>query len=278
MFDKINNRFKGDNLTNIWPDKFKLENRIALVTGGAGFLGSYICRALTQAGAKVFIGDTDKEKGNSLEKEMLNENLVAEYVYLDISSEESVVKCIDYITAKNNNIDILINNAYPRTNDWGDVFEDISFQSWKQNIDIHLNGYFLCCQKVVKKMKENNNGCIINMSSIYGVVGPDLSIYEGTDIIILPPAYGVIKSGIINLTRYLSAYYGKNNIRVNSISPGGVFNHQNKKFIENYSKNTPMGRMANPEEIASAVLFLASDAASYITGHNLMVDGGWTSV
>jgi len=183
-----------------------------------------------------------------------------------------VKKIID----KEKKIDIWINCAYPRTDDWLEEFEDIKYESWKKNIDMHLNGYFLCCQQIVKQMKKQKNGSIINFSSIYGIVGPDHSIYKGTNKS-MPAAYSAIKGGIITFTKYLSTYYAKHGIRVNAICPGGIYDQQPKVFVKKYEEKTPMKRMGKPEEIAGPVIFLASDASSYITGHVLVVDGGWTA-
>ena len=142
---------------------------------------------------------------------------------------------------------------------------------------MQLNSNFYITQLVSKEMIKNKSGSIINMGSIYGLVGPDFSIYEGTNII-NPPAYSAIKGGIINFTKYLSSYLGKHNIRVNSISPGGIFDNQNKVFVENYSKKVPLSRMGNPEDISPGLIFLLSNDSNYITGHNLVIDGGWTSI
>lgn len=146
------------------------------------------------------------------------------------------------------------------------------------NVDIQLNSCFYISQQVLKIMKQQNSGSIVNIASIYGVVGNDFSVYENTDGMTSPAAYSAIKGGIINFTRYLSSYYGKHNINVNCVSPGGIFNHQNEKFVEQYEAKVPLKRMGKPEEIAPAVSFLLSDEATYISGQNLIVDGGWTAI
>jgi len=263
-------------LINIWPDRFGLTNKVVVVTGGAGLIGEKICWACGQAGAKVVIADIDEEKARKLEREMHKKKLEAYYVHMDITSENSVKSAIKQLVDREGRIDVWINNAYPRTHDWGNKLEDVKLQSWKKNVDMHLNGYFICIQNVIKIMKQQKSGCIINFGSIYGVVGPTFSIYEGTDMT-MPAAYSAIKGGIINFTRYLASYLGKYNIRVNAVCPGGVFDNQDPIFVGRYSKHTPLGRMASAEEIAAPVVFLASEAASYITGHILMVDGGWTA-
>mgnify|MGYP000570870335 FL=1 len=145
-----------------------------------------------------------------------------------------------------------------------------------KNVDLQLNSTFLCCQLVLEIMKKQKSGSIVNMASIYGVVGPDFSIYNGTTMT-MPAAYSAIKGGVVNFTRYLACYFGPHSIRINSVSPGGVFNNQESVFVENYVKNVPLRRMALPNDISPAVAFLLSDNSSYLTGQNIIIDGGWTS-
>jgi NAD(P)-dependent dehydrogenase (short-subunit alcohol dehydrogenase family) len=201
----------------------------------------------------------------------------AHVVRLDIRSESSIAAAVDSASAKTGRLDILVNNAYPRTSDWGRKWEDIPAQSWRENVDMHMNGYFLGCRAAGEHMKARGGGAIINMGSIYGMVGPDFGIYEGTGIT-NPAAYAAIKGGILNLTRYLASYYGPAGVRVNSLSPGGVEDGQDPKFVAQYSRRCPLGRMATVEDITGGIVFLASDAARYVTGHNLVMDGGWTAI
>ena len=263
-------------MTAIWPDRFIIEKRTAMVTGGAGLIGKEVVRALAEAKANVIIGDVDSEGGKGLEKKLIDQGLDVSFIELNINDLQSVEYVINSIKERYGGIDIWVNCAYPRTEDWGEKFENISQESLKKNVDMHLNGYFLCCQKIAEEMKKGDGGVIINFGSTYGVVGPRFDIYEGTDMT-MPAPYSMIKGGIINFTRYLATYYARYNIRVNAVCPGGVYDGQNEGFVKKYSENTPMGRMAGPEEIAGPVLFLCSDAASYITGEVLMVDGGWTA-
>jgi NAD(P)-dependent dehydrogenase (short-subunit alcohol dehydrogenase family) len=244
----------------------KLTDKIILLTGGNGLLGKAIQQNLVLQGAVVINADIevqDSEDCTSLK--------------CDITIEESVKRVVELILKRYGRIDGLINNAYPRTKDWGVKFEDIPFLSWQKNIDFQLNSYFLLSQTVLASMKEKKSGSIVNIGSIYGVVGPDFSIYEGTEMT-NPAAYSAIKGGLINLTRYLASYYGPHQVRVNCVSPGGVFDNQPEKFIKNYNRKVPLGRMARPGDIAPAVSFLLSDEASYITGQNLIIDGGWTCI
>lgn len=261
--------------SKIWPDKFKLDNKRVVVTGGAGLIGKELCIGFSQANALAIIADSDDDKGKELEKDIICTGDKAVYHKLDITSEESVDGLIRFCEEEYGRIDVWINAAYPRTDDWGKKFEEIPYNSWKENVDMHLNGCFLCCQRAAEYMKTKKKGGIINFGSIYGVLSPRFPLYSDTDMT-SPAAYSAIKGGIINFSRYLAAYYAPYGIRVNVVCPGGVYDDQGSGFVDRYSENTPLGRMAEPEEIVGPVMFLASDAASYITGHVLMVDGGWS--
>ncbi|MBZ0155806.1 MAG: SDR family oxidoreductase [Alphaproteobacteria bacterium] len=250
---------------------FSCHEKIAVVTGGSGLLGREIVKGLSDFGAVVYAADIDKDKA----KDIIASDGIG-YVYLDVAYESSIKEAIDNIVQTHGRIDVFVNSAYPRTADWGLKFEQIQFESLKRNLNDHLGGYFMCCQTVAEQMKLQGSGSIINLASIYGVVGPDFSIYEGTQMT-MPAAYSAIKGGIIAVTKYLATYYGKYNVRANAISPGGILDNQHTIFVENYSRKTPLGRMGLPNEITGAVIFLASEASSYVTGQNLMIDGGWTA-
>ncbi|HDH53711.1 MAG TPA: SDR family oxidoreductase, partial [Nitrospirae bacterium] len=175
-------------------------------------------------------------------------------------------------------IDILINNAWPRTDDWGARFEKIKADSLYKNLCDHAGGYFLCCQHAANYMKKQKEGVILNMGSIYGVVGPHFPIYENTDMT-CPAAYSLIKGGIHTFTKYLATYLAPYNVRVNCMAPGGIADNtrQESDFVEKYNKNTPLGRMGKPEDLIGPTIFLISDASRYVTGEVLVVDGGWTA-
>ena len=193
----------------------------------------------------------------------------------DISDENSVKELLKNIKEEYKIIDGLVNTAYPRTEDWGKKEQLLNFESWKENLNLHLGGYYLMSINVAEIMKDQGCGSIINFGSIYGVSVPDFSIYEGTEMT-TPIPYPSIKAGINLLTKYIASYYGLYNIRANVIAPGGVFDNQPEKFIQNYIKKVPLRRMTNPDDIVGPVIFLLSDASAYITGQILMVDGGWT--
>lgn len=244
---------------------FSIKDKIIVVTGGNGLLGKKMITSFRDQGATAIAADIhfDNQNDNCL--------------LMDITSGKSVQEALKAIIDKYEKIDGWVNNAYPRTNDWGDKLENIRLESWRKNVDMHLNGYFLCCQEVLKIMKNQGSGSLVNMSSIYGLVGPDFSVYDNTEMT-MPAAYSAIKGGITNLTRYLASYYGAYQVRVNTVSPGGIFDNQPESFVKRYNEKVPMKRMGSPEDIVSAVHFLLSDDSAYITGHNLVVDGGWTSI
>ncbi len=242
-----------------------LLDKIIIVTGGSGLLGREIIKNLESKGAMVI--NADISVFTDFEKHTTN---------VDITSEESISNAIKWVVDSYGKIDGLVNNAYPRTKDWGTKFEDITYDSWQKNVDIQMNSTFLFIQKIMPELLKTK-GSIVNMTSIYGVVGNDLTIYENTSINSAAP-YSAIKGGVINFTRYLASYYGRQGVRVNCVSPGGIFDNQHETFVANYEKKVPMGRMGNPDDIAPAVSFLLSDEAKYITGQNLIVDGGWTAI
>lgn len=243
-----------------------LTSKVIVVTGGCGLIGKAIICDLIERGAITINADI------AVESDIRNGT-----VQCDVTSVASVKECIKLVLSTFGQIDGWVNNAYPRTKDWGSQFEDILIASWRDNVDLQLNSIFICSQAILAVMKQQQFGSVINISSIYGVVGPDFSIYDGTEMT-MPAAYSAIKGGVVNLTRYLSSYYGKYGVRVNCVSPGGIFDHQNHLFVSQYEKKVPMRRMGKPDDIGPSVSFLLSDDAGYITGQNLIIDGGWTAI
>ena len=248
-----------------------LKKKLAFVIGGNGLIGKKISLSLALHGAKVVIIDKNIK---NLKK--LNSKII--YEQLDVTQEDAYRK-YSKIMKKYKSPDIFINCSYPRTKDWeNNSIKKISLKSLKKNIDYHLISYTWLAKETAEKMKKSKkNTSIILLSSIYGILGQDLTLYERTSMR-ENLSYSVIKGGIVNLSKQLASYYGKDKIRVNTICPGGVFDGQNRTFVKNYNKRVPLKRMAKSQEIANVVLFLSSDASSYITGSTLIVDGGWSAV
>jgi NAD(P)-dependent dehydrogenase (short-subunit alcohol dehydrogenase family) len=255
-------------------DLFRLDGKVALVTGGAGIYGVHITRALAEVGAHVVVASRSLERCERTAEDLRRENLKVSAMHLDLGSSESVVSLCGDIVSEFGRLDILFNNAVARAG--GDP-STVTEEDWIAAMQINSTGFFLSCKIFGEQMIKQRSGVIVNISSIYGVVGPNFNIYEGTTMT-SPANYAFAKGGMINFTRYMASYYGRFGIRVNAISPGGFQTDQPDVFIRNYSKQTPLGRMATDDDIKGAAVFLASDASAYITGHNLMVDGGWTAI
>ena len=242
----------------------KFKDKVIIVTGGSGLLGKAIVNSIVAEGGTCI--NADIQRGEN-----------GEFVHCDITDPDSIRQTVKNIAEKFGKIDGLVNNAYPRTKDWGNKFEAIDIESWRKNVDMQMNSCFVFCQAVCEQMKLRQSGSIVNIGSMHGVVAPDFGVYNGTQMT-SPGAYAAIKGGIIHFTKYLASYFGSSNIRVNCVSPGGIFDNQNPIFVENYLQRVPLKRMGNPSDIAGPVTFLLSDEAAYITGHNLLVDGGWTII
>ena len=258
---------------------FDLSGRIVIITGAAGNLGSKYAEGLTQAGANVVLADIDyatcKQLGKQLENKYSIKNLA---IKLDLNDKSSIENMVSKTMKQFSKIDILINNAAYQGNSKSRKikFENFPLNEWNKAISVNLTGVFLTCQEVGKIMVKQKYGNIINISSTYGLVAPDQRIY-GTSGQNAAAFYSATKAALVNLTRYLASYWNRSGIRVNSLSPGGVENSQESNFIKKYSEKTMLGRMANKNEYVGAIIFLSSDASSYMTGSNLIVDGGWTA-
>jgi NAD(P)-dependent dehydrogenase (short-subunit alcohol dehydrogenase family) len=261
-----------------------LKNKVAVVTGALGLLGRQHCYALSEAGAVVAACDLNEDECKDFAFSLEGENLG---IGVDITSKESIVKLMEKILNKYRKIDVLVNNAAindmfenPAAAAEQSKFENYPLELWNKSLEVNVTGTFLCSQIIGSLMARQKNGVIINIASTYGIVAPDQSIYrkeDGTQSFYKSPAYPAAKGAIIALTKFLAAYWGKDGVRVNCLSPGGVENNQEEYFIKNYSEKTPLGRMAAPNDYKGAIVFLASDASSYMTGANLIVDGGWTT-
>ena len=250
---------------------FELGGRTAYVTGGCGLIGRAICEALVGAGARAVALDTGQVLAHASAAD-------PDAVAFDAADLDDVVDRVARLETAHGEADIWVNAAYPRTADWATSRPDVfDAESWRTNVDLQMNSYCLLAAAVAAAMAKRGAGSIVNVASIYGVVGPDFTIYEGLEMT-TPPAYSAIKGGIIGYTRYLASFHAARGVRVNAVAPGGVANDQPDAFVRNYARRTPMGRMAEAAEIAWPVVFLASDAASYVTGAVLPIDGGWTAV
>jgi NAD(P)-dependent dehydrogenase (short-subunit alcohol dehydrogenase family) len=309
------------------PDLFRLDGRVALVTGGAGLLGRRYCEALRQAGALVVIGDRDAARAQALAAELnaaasiqsvgpaaetagapLEPSASGEGpgpeqprttvralgVELDVADPASVQHCVDAARRAFGRIDILVNNAALTVRggaerlspaDYFAPFEDYKLDVWDQALRTNLTGMLLCAQAVGRQMlaQDPPGGVVVNVASTYGVVAPDQRLYEGVSSpyaqtgFNTPVSYAVTKTAVLGLTRYLATYWGSRHIRVNALTPHGVFDNHDAAFVRNFAYRSPLGRMARNDEYRGALLFLVSDASSYMTGANLIVDGGWTA-
>jgi len=269
-----------DNYMNVIDNIFSLSGKTAIVTGAAGQLGGEYVRALLGAGANVAALDIrpDNSKGNL--KEIDSERL--QLITVDITRRASIESALGKVLTHLGTPSVLINNAAidapPNASEQETgPFETYPESSWDVMMNVNLKGVFLCCQVIGGHMARTGGGSIINISSIYGMVSPDQRIYEYKDKPFFKPVtYSVTKSGILNLSRYLATYWAKNNVRVNTLTLGGVFNNQDNMFLKNYTDKVPLGRMAQQNEYNGAILYLASGASSYMTGANIIIDGGYS--
>ena len=259
-----------------------MKNKVVVLTGSSGRLGTEYSNILSEAGAQMILVDKDSQKNEKLKKSLIKKyNLKPLMLTVDISKQNEVEEMTKTIVKKYKKIDVLINNAFYNPNQSkhsSSSFEKFPLDLWNEVLNVNLTGIFLCSQSIGKIMVKQRKGVMVNISSVYGMVGADQRIY-GNSNLNSPISYAATKGGIINLTKYLAAYWHRKNIRVNTLSLGGVKDelYMSKQFIKNYSEKTMLGRMANKTEYDGALLFLCSEASSYMTGGNLVVDGGWTA-
>ncbi|WP_347156606.1 SDR family NAD(P)-dependent oxidoreductase [Pontibacter chitinilyticus] len=253
---------------------FSLQNKVALVTGGYGYLGTAISESLVEAGAQVYVLGRSQDKFEEAFKYITAGKISFEHC--DISSTESVQQAFRNIAQQAGKLDILVNNAFYSK---GQQPEQLSDEEWAYGIDGNLNSVYRCIREVIPFLKEQG-GKIINVSSMYGLVSPDFSIYEESPASLNPPHYGAAKAGVLQLTRYFACYLGKYNINVNAVTPGPFPNEkvqQDQAFIARLEKKNPLRRIGTPQDLKGAFVYLASDASAYMTGQNLVLDGGWTA-
>ncbi len=270
-------------------EKFDLMGRVAVVTGGGGLLGAEFCRTLAEAGAAVAVVDLNESTSHAVADALTEGGYKALGLSTDITQTASVRAAVEHVLSAYGRLDILVNSAAldpkfdPEAVNKGimpGAFEDYPLDLWNSALNVNLTGMFLMTQACVKPMlDQGKKGSIINICSTYGLDGPDQRIYvrDGKRVAFKPVYYTVTKAGVMGFTRYLAAYYAGTEIRVNALTPGGVFNNHEEYFVQNYSAKTILGRMAKKDEMNGALLFLASDASSYMTGNNVVVDGGWTA-
>jgi len=262
--------------------QFDLTGRVALITGAANILGPEFAAALAEFGAQVALADINGEACVRVAQkvsETYGTKTLA--TTADVTDEQEVVAMVEKVLSTFGHLDILINAAATKTSNYFKALAEYSLADWERVMAVNLTSMFLCAKYCVSHFIDRKQGNIINISSIYGVVGPDSRIYEGSwylnQQINTPPVYSASKGGVVSLTRYFATTLASHNIRANCITPGGVYSGQNEMFVDQYRARVPLGRMARREEMRGAMLFLASDASSYVTGQNLIVDGGWTA-
>jgi NAD(P)-dependent dehydrogenase (short-subunit alcohol dehydrogenase family) len=269
--------------------KFDLTGRVAIVTGGVGLLGAEFCRTLAEAGASIAVVDLNSASASAVADTLTKSGYNAQAFTTDITKPDTVNAMVENVLSAFGRIDVLVNSAAldpkfdPDAMKKGitpGAFEDYPLDQWNAALNVNLTGMFLVTQACVKPMiAQGKKGSIINICSTYGLNGPDQRIYikDGERVAYKPVYYTVTKAGVLGFTKYLAAYYAGTEIRVNALTPGGVFNNHEDYFVNNYSAKTIIGRMAKKDEMNGALLYLASDASSYMTGNNVVVDGGWTA-
>jgi NAD(P)-dependent dehydrogenase (short-subunit alcohol dehydrogenase family) len=270
---------------------FNLEQRVALVTGAVGLLGKEHCRALRRAGAHVVVADLDGAAASQFGEELRRDEAPGEALVLSVSLEvtqrDSLEAAKALVYGRFDRLDVLVNNAAindmfesPQAGAELSRFENYPMELWQRSLDVNVTGVFLCCQVLGTPMARAGRGSIINVASTYGLVGPDQKLYlrpDGSQSFFKSASYPATKGAVLSFTRFLAAYWGAAGVRVNALCPGGIENGQDEYFLRNYGARTPLGRMGRRDEMGGAIVFLASDASSYMTGASLVVDGGWTA-
>ncbi|MGJ0323122.1 oxidoreductase [Aliarcobacter cryaerophilus] len=254
-----------------------LKDKVVVITGGAGLIGKEFVKAVVENGAIAIIADINEDLGKKakedLSKELNTKNI--DFVQLDITSKESLNKCTDYLDNKYKKIDALVNNAYPRNKNYGRHFFDVEYSDFVENLGLNLGGYFTASQQFANYFENQGNGNIVNISSIYGVVAPRFEIYEDTTMT-TPVEYAAIKSGLIHLTKYMAKYFKGMNIRVNTLSPGGILDKQPEAFLKKYKEQCLNKGMLDNSDLKGTLVYLLSDMSKYVNGQNIIVDDGFS--
>ncbi len=267
-------------------DLFSLNGRVAIVTGAVGVLGRDHVRALAAAGANVVLVDLDEEKCREASSRLQSAHAARMLgVGADVRNSESITRLRDITLETFGHIDVLVNNA--AVNDVFDEsrsspdrtqFEQYPLEEWQKMFDVNVTGTFLCSQIIGTVMARQKRGSIVNIASTYGIVAPDQRLYQlpdGSQRFYKSPSYPATKGAVLAFSKFLASYWASSNVRVNCLSPGGVEDGQDEYFVKSYVARTPLGRMAQPSDYRGALIFLASDASAYMTGANVVVDGGW---
>lgn len=254
-----------------------LKDKVVVITGGAGLMGKEFVKAVIENNGIAIIADINAELGNGVKKKLSEEleSDTIDFVTLDITSKDSLNETIAYLNHKYGKIDALVNNAYPRNKNYGRHFFDIEYADFCENINLNLGGYFLASQQFGKYFQTQGYGNIINISSIYGVIAPKFEIYENT-IMTVPVEYAAIKAGLLHLTKYMAKYFKGMDIRVNALSPGGIFDHQPEPFLESYKKQCLNKGMLDKSDLKGPLIYLLSDMSQYVNGQNIVVDDGFS--
>lgn len=254
-----------------------LNNKIVVITGGAGLIGKEFVKAIIENNGIAVIADINEEIGinvkDKLSKELNTSKI--DFFKLDITSKESINTCIGYLDNKYSRIDALVNNAYPRNKNYGNYFFDVEYDDFVENIGLNLGGYFTTSQQFAQYFEKQKHGNIINISSIYGVSAPRFEIYNDTKMT-MPVEYAAIKSGLIHLTKYMAKYFKGLNIRVNTLSPGGILDNQPESFLKKYENECCNKGMLEKEDLTGTLIYLLSDMSKYVNGQNIIVDDGFT--
>ena len=254
-----------------------LNKKIIVITGGAGLIGQEFVKAVVEQNGIAIIADINEEVGKKVQNKLskkLNTNNI-DFIKLDITSKISLKKGIKYLDDKYGVIDALVNNAYPRNKNYARHFFDVEYSDFVENLGLNLGGYFTTSQQFSKYFQKQNHGNIINISSIYGVVSPKFEIYKDTKMTV-PVEYAAIKSGLIHLTKYMAKYFKGMNIKVNALSPGGIFDNQPQSFLNNYKNNCLNKGMLDKSDLKGTLVYLLSDMSKYINGQNIIVDDGFS--
>ncbi|MDK2083868.1 oxidoreductase [Aliarcobacter butzleri] len=254
-----------------------LKNKVVVITGGAGLIGKEFVKVVIENNGVAIIADINEQIGEevkeNLSKELNTTNI--DFIKLDITSKESLKKCIDFLNYKYQRIDALVNNAYPRNKNYGKDLFEVEYNDFVENIGLNLGGYFTASQQFSEYFKKQGYGNIVNISSIYGIVAPKFEVYENTDMS-MPVEYAAIKSGLIHLTKYMAKYFKGMNIKVNTLSPGGILNNQPEAFLEKYKEQCLNKGMLHNSDLKGTLVYLLSDMSKYVNGQNIVIDDGFS--